>query len=91
MPLLLFTIIIVIIITYMLSDPPNLMVCPPPCLPPPMAPACTSEYTSGDTKLRKIADDLRELMPLNAILPTEQITFPSVGEVRLTAAVYVIS
>ncbi|MPC20345.1 hypothetical protein E2C01_013285 [Portunus trituberculatus] len=66
--------------TWIRGDPPNLMVCPPPCLPPPMAPACTSEYTSGDTKLRKIADDLRELMPLNAILPTEQITFPSVGE-----------
>lgn len=34
-----------------------------------------------DCKLRHIGDDLRELMPLNAILPTEHITFPSVGEV----------
>lgn len=39
------------------------------------------DYAS-DSKLRRIADDLREMMPLNAILPTEQITFPSVGEVR---------
>lgn len=59
------------------------MVCPPPCPPPPLVPGCTSDYSSGDAKLRKIADDLREIMPLNAILPTEQITFPSVGEVRL--------
>lgn len=57
------------------------MMCPPPCPPPPVTPSCTSDYSAGDTKLRKIADDLREIMPLNAILPTEQITFPSVGEV----------
>lgn len=69
-------------ISLVIIEPPTLMVCPPPCLPPPMTSACTSDYTMGDTKLRKIADDLRELMPLNAILPTEQITFPSVGEVR---------
>ncbi|KAG0726134.1 hypothetical protein GWK47_037202 [Chionoecetes opilio] len=66
--------------TWIRGEPPNLMVCPPPCLPPPMTSACPSDYSSGDTKLRKIADDLRELMPLNAILPTEQISFPSVGE-----------
>ncbi|KAK8738742.1 hypothetical protein OTU49_003653, partial [Cherax quadricarinatus] len=66
--------------TWIRGVPPTLMVCPPPCPPPPLAPACTSDYSSGDTKLRKIADDLREIMPLNAILPTEQITFPSVGE-----------
>ncbi|XP_069171561.1 uncharacterized protein [Procambarus clarkii] len=66
--------------TWIRGVAPTLMVCPPPCPPPPLAPACTSDYSSGDTKLRKIADDLREIMPLNAILPTEQITFPSVGE-----------
>ncbi|XP_018009327.1 uncharacterized protein LOC108666887 isoform X2 [Hyalella azteca] len=39
----------------------------------------TTDY-AADSKLRRIADDVREMMPLNAILPTEQITFPSVGE-----------
>ncbi|XP_037784599.1 uncharacterized protein LOC119580556 [Penaeus monodon] len=66
--------------TWIRGVPPTLMVCPPPCPPPPLVPGCTSDYSSGDAKLRKIADDLREIMPLNAILPTEQITFPSVGE-----------
>ena len=36
---------------------------------------------AADSKLRRIADDIREMVPLNAILPSEQITFPSVGEV----------
>ncbi|KAK4297664.1 hypothetical protein Pmani_029935 [Petrolisthes manimaculis] len=73
--------------TWIRAVTPTLMVCPPPCPPPPTTITtptttniCTSDYSSGDTKLRKIADDLREIMPLNAILPTEQITFPSVGE-----------
>lgn len=66
------------------------MVCPPPCPPPPLVPGCTSDYSSGDAKLRKIADDLREIMPLNAILPTEQITFPSVGEVVLGFIFFIV-
>lgn len=65
------------------------MVCPPPCPPPPLVPGCTSDYSSGDAKLRKIADDLREIMPLNAILPTEQITFPSVGEVSFCFTLHI--
>ena len=37
---------------------------------------------AADSKLRRIADEIREILPLNAIMPTEQITFPSIGEVR---------
>ena len=40
-----------------------------------------SDFAEGENKLRKISDDLRELVPLNAILPSEQITFPTIGEV----------
>lgn len=56
------------------------MVCPPPTQVPSIPTSCHSDY-NGDAKLRKIADDLREVLPLNAILPTEQVTFPTVGEV----------
>lgn len=42
---------------------------------------CGGTDYAADSKLRGIADDLRALVPLNAILPSEQITFPSVGEV----------
>lgn len=68
--------------TWIRGVPPTLMVCPPPCAPPttPMPVGVNTDYSNADSKLRKIADDLRELMPLNAILPTEQITFPAVGE-----------
>lgn len=43
--------------------------------------SCGGTDYAADNKLRGIADDLRALVPLNAILPSEQITFPSVGEV----------
>lgn len=41
---------------------------------------CGGTDYAADSKLRGIADELRALVPLNAILPSEQITFPSVGE-----------
>ncbi|CAL4066717.1 unnamed protein product, partial [Meganyctiphanes norvegica] len=67
--------------TWIRGVPPTLMVCPPPCAPPPPIPVgINTDYSNSDSKLRKIADDLREIMPLNAILPTEQINFPAVGE-----------
>ena len=65
----------------MISVPPPHMVCPPPTPAPPIPNSCSTEY-NGDAKLRKIADEMREILPLNAILPSEQVTFPSVGEVR---------
>ncbi|KAL7645827.1 UNVERIFIED_CONTAM: hypothetical protein RMT77_002724 [Armadillidium vulgare] len=49
-------------------------------LTPPLHPELQLEFNGSDGKLRKIADDLRKIVPLNAIFPSEQITFPTVGE-----------
>lgn len=63
------------------SVPPPDLISPTP--QPPLLPAGPQmEFSGSDGKLRKIADDLREIVPLNAIFPSEQITFPTIGEVR---------
>ncbi|MCL4135501.1 UNVERIFIED_CONTAM: hypothetical protein GTU68_009163 [Idotea baltica] len=64
--------------TWIRGVPPPHLTSPTP--QPPMPSGSQVEFSGSDGKLRKIADDLREIVPLNAIFPSEQITFPTVGE-----------
>ncbi len=43
-----------------------------------------TKISNEDTVMSSIRDDLRTSMPLSATLPSENITFPTVGEVSFT-------